>query len=309
MDFAQLRDALAGIVAIPVTPFAPDGTIDGPAYRAVLGHMVDNGIRVVTPNGNTSEYYALSAAETRESLDLTVDAVGTRAVVVAGVGGSVPQAIEAAEYARAAGAHAIMIHQPVHPYVSRSGWVEYHAQIAAAVPELGVLTYLRNPSIDGSDLSELAGRASNLVAVKYAVPDPVRFATVMQGCDASDIVWIAGLAESSAPGYFAYGATGFTSGLVNLAPRLSLDMLEALRIGDRRKVMEIWAVIRPFEELRARNNSEHNVSVVKEALAQLGLCSRDVRPPISPLGEADRATVAGFLGALVGDRDLTEVAS
>jgi 4-hydroxy-tetrahydrodipicolinate synthase len=309
MDFAQLREALAGIVAIPVTPFASDGLIDGAAYRAVLNHMVDNGIEVVTPNGNTSEYYALSWDETREALDLTVEAVGTRAVVVAGVGGPVPQAIKAAEYARAAGAHAIMIHQPVHPYVSRSGWVDYHAEIAAAVPELGVVIYLRNPSIEGSDVNDLAGRAPHLVAVKYAVPDPVRFATVMQGCEADGIVWIAGLAESSAPGYFAYGATGFTSGLVNVAPALSLDMLDALRSGDRKKVMRIWGVIRPFEELRARNNSEHNVSVVKEALAQLGLCSRDVRPPISVLSEVDRATVAGFLGALVDGHDLAEAAS
>ncbi|WP_461188641.1 dihydrodipicolinate synthase family protein [Arthrobacter sp. Z4-13] len=308
MDLHQLRAALAGIVAIPVTPFASDGLVDGPAYRRVLENMVDNGIKVVTPNGNTSEYYALSPAETRQVLDATVDAVGTKAVIVAGVGGPLPQAIEAAEYARAAGANAIMIHQPVHPYVSRSGWVEYHAAIASAVPELGVVTYLRNPSIEGSDLNSLADRAPNLVAVKYAVPDPVRFATVMQGCQNQGIVWIAGLAESSAPGYFAYGATGFTSGLVNLAPKLSLDMLEALRLGDRDRVMEIWAIIRPFEELRARHNSENNVSVVKEALAQLGLCSRDVRPPISTLSEEDRALVAGFLGALVG-RELTKVAS
>ncbi|MBG6185004.1 4-hydroxy-tetrahydrodipicolinate synthase [Arthrobacter sp. CAN_A214] len=309
MEFPQLRDAMAGIVAIPVTPFAPNGAIDGPAYRAVLNHMVDHGIKVVTPNGNTSEYYALSPAETREVLDATVDAVGITAVIVAGVGGSLPQAVEAAEHARAAGAHAIMIHQPVHPSVSRSGWVDYQAEIAAAVPELGVVIYLRNPTIEGSDIGELAGRAPNLVAVKYAVPDPVRFATVMQGCQAQNIVWIAGLAESSAPGYFAYGATGFTSGLVNLAPELSLDLLDALRSGDREKVMGIWATIRPFEELRARNNSEHNVSVVKEALAQLGLCSRDVRPPISTLNDDDRATVTGFLGALVGGRDLARAAS
>jgi 4-hydroxy-tetrahydrodipicolinate synthase len=309
MNLLPLRQALAGVVAIPVTPFTGTGLIDEPAYGAVLNHMIEGGINVVTPNGNTSEFYALSTAETRRVLDLTISVVGSRAVIVSGVGGSVPEAIEAAQYARDAGADAIMVHQPVHPYVSRSGWVEYHAQIANAVPELGMVTYLRNPVIEGKDVEELAHRAANFVAVKYAVPDPVRFATVMQQCNADTLVWIAGLAESSAPGYFAYGATGFTSGLVNIAPRLSLDLLDALRAGDREEVMRIWAAIRPFEELRARRNSENNVSVVKEALAQLGLCRRDVRPPISTLGEEERLLVAGFLGSLVGAEAPVEAVS
>jgi hypothetical protein len=37
--------------------------------------------------------------------------------------------------------------------------------------------------------------------------------------------------------------------------------------------------IRVFEELRADDASADNVSVVKEALAQLGLAPRAVRPP------------------------------
>ena len=43
--------------------------------------------------------------------------------------------------------------------------------------------------------------------------------------------------------------------------------------------MKAWELTRRFEELRAADSSADNVSVVKEALAQLGLCRRDVRPP------------------------------
>lgn len=38
-----------------------------------------------------------------------------------------------------------MVHQPVHPYVSQDGWVDYHRAIAEAVPGLGVVPYVRNP--------------------------------------------------------------------------------------------------------------------------------------------------------------------
>lgn len=56
--------------------------------------------------------------------------------------------------------------------------------------------------------------------------------------------------------------------------------------------MKVWERIRRFEELRAANASADNVTVVKEALASLGLCRRDIRPPSRELPESERAEVA-----------------
>lgn len=56
--------------------------------------------------------------------------------------------------------------------------------------------------------------------------------------------------------------------------------------------MKVWERIRRFEELRADRQSANNVTVVKEALASLGLCGRDVRPPSRVLPEPQRAEVA-----------------
>jgi 4-hydroxy-tetrahydrodipicolinate synthase len=295
MNFQMLRDTLSSVVAIPVTPFDSVGRVAAPAYRTVVRRLVDGGIEVITPNGNTGEFYALSAEEAQRAADITVEEVNGAATVLVGVGHAVPDAIAAARYAREAGAEAIMIHQPVHPYVSLAGWVDYHREIANAVPELGVVLYVRNPRIDGACLAALGEAAPNVVAVKYAVPDPVRFGTVAQEAGGSRFVWIAGLAELSAPGYWALGATGFTSGLANVDPGLSVAMLTALRANDYPAARKIWQRIRPFEALRAAGESENNVSVVKEALAQLGLCRRDVRPPSQVLDDAGRAEVTRFL--------------
>ena len=49
----QLRDALATVVVVPVTPFDEDGTPDLDTYAALAGRLVDSGITVITPNGNT----------------------------------------------------------------------------------------------------------------------------------------------------------------------------------------------------------------------------------------------------------------
>lgn len=295
MSFDALRSRLAGIVAITVTPFTEDGSIDDAGYARLLTRMTDAGINVVTPNGNVSEFYSLTDEEARHAVELTVTTVGPDCTVLAGVGHSIPHAVEAARHARDAGAQAIMVHQPVNPFVSSAGWVEYNRQIAAAVPELGVVLYVRNPGIEGSAIAELADSSPNLVGVKYAVSDPARFASVVQGCNRERLVWIAGNAELSAPGYWAFGARGFTSGFANVAPALSLEMLASLRSGDFENAMKVWEKIRPFEEMRAVRESADNVSVVKETLAQLGLCRRDVRPPISTLDDSNRTLISGMI--------------
>ncbi|MFF8595750.1 dihydrodipicolinate synthase family protein [Streptomyces sp. NPDC015220] len=294
VTFQSQRTALADVVAIPVTPFAPDGAVDTVTHRALLRRLLDGGVTTLTPNGNTGEFYALTPEERRLVTELTVEEAAGRASVLVGVGHDVPTAVASARHARAHGAQMVMVHQPVHPYVSQGGWVDYHRAIAEAVPELGVVPYLRDARLPGARLAELADACPNVIGVKYAVPDAARFAAFARDAGLDRFVWVAGLAEPYAPSYFSAGATGFTSGLVNVAPAVSLDMIESLRAGDYPAAMKVWERIRRFEELRAANGSADNVTVVKEALASLGLCRREVRPPSKPLPEGERAEVAAI---------------
>ncbi len=71
--FETQRAALADVVAIPVTPFAEDGSVDPGTYRALLRRLLDGGITTLTPNGNTGEFYALSPAERSLVTELTVE--------------------------------------------------------------------------------------------------------------------------------------------------------------------------------------------------------------------------------------------
>ncbi|MCX2729426.1 dihydrodipicolinate synthase family protein [Saccharopolyspora sp. NFXS83] len=295
MKFDEVWRRLADVIAITPTPFTADDTVDVPTTERVVARLLDGGVRVLTVNGNTGEFYTLSAAEARGLVDLTAAAAGPETLLIVGVGFDAATAIESARYAQDRGAAGVMVHQPVHPYVSRQGWVDYHRTIASAVPDLAVLPYVRTPRIEAADFMALADACPNVLAVKYAVPDPARFASVARVAGTDRFTWIAGLAELSAPGYAAVGATGFTSGLASVAPELSLRMYDALSAGDFPAAMRVWDLVREFEELRLADSSAENVSVIKEALHQIGFGRPDVRPPASLLDSATRGRVSKIL--------------
>ncbi len=83
--------------------------------------------------------------------------------------------------------------------------------------------------------------------MKYAVANPARFAAVAADAGAGRFTWVAGSAELHAPGYFALGATGFTSGLANVDPSTSLRLWRALdggRAGSRERDLAPGASLR-----------------------------------------------------------------
>ncbi|HLO36676.1 MAG TPA: dihydrodipicolinate synthase family protein [Candidatus Deferrimicrobium sp.] len=188
-----------------------------------------------------------------------------------------------------------MVHEPTGPFRSPEGWLRYHAELASTVPGLAIVPYIRDAAIRAEDLRALVASAPNVVAVKYAVPDPVRFAEIVG--NGPGLVWICGLAERWAPFFWPAGATAFTSGLALVEPRLSLALLGHLRAHRLPAARAVWSLVAPFEALRARNGGAANVPAIKEALAlRIGI-GRTVRPPISELGSEDRREVSRILAA------------
>ncbi|MEW1844151.1 dihydrodipicolinate synthase family protein [Nonomuraea angiospora] len=294
MRFGELSRALRDVVAIPVTPYV-DGVPDLALYRSLLRRLVDAGVKVLTPNGNTGEFYALSAEERLQLITAAAEAAQGEAHLLAGIGLDVATAVEEARHAAAHGIRMVMVHQPVHPHVSAQGWLDYHREIAEAVPDLALVLYLRNAWVDGRLLARLGDLCPNVIALKYAVADVNRFAQLRSEVGPDRFVWIAGLAEPYALSYAVHGAEGFTSGLVNVNPAFSLRLRDALREERYPAAERMLQDIARFEHLRAVDAGANNVSVVKEAMHQLGLCDRAVRAPSTVLGEPERQEVARIL--------------
>jgi 4-hydroxy-tetrahydrodipicolinate synthase len=125
-----------------------------------------------------------------------------------------------------------------------------------------------------------------VAGVKWACPTPLRLAEAIRRCD-PEIVWVDGLAEPWAPPFFAVGARGFTSGLINVWPEHSMAIHAALEKGDYAVARKLIDLMAGFEDLRSEEQNGTNVTVVKTALQLLGKDCGATRPPSAwPLTEA-----------------------
>jgi 4-hydroxy-tetrahydrodipicolinate synthase len=293
--YSRVIEKIKGINAINVTPFDAGLEIDWTALQNNITFLLEKGIEAIYPCGNTGEFYALSVEEAKEVTRFVTNFVDKRSIVIAGVGYDVKTACELARNAEECGADGLMLHQPIHPYLLPAGLIEYYKQIAAST-SLPIIIYVRSEQISLEVLQAVA-KLPNIVGVKYAVNHLPSFTKAVQGVK-DEIVWICGTAEMWAPYFFAAGAVGFTSGLVNVETTRPFNMLNALREGNYPEAMSIWQEVAPFEDLRAKYNTGNNVTVVKEAMFQLGLLpNKAVRPPISELNENEVKQVTDLLKA------------
>ena len=151
--------------------------------------------------------------------------------LIGGVGRSIVDACKLARASRAAGAAALMVHQPPDPFVSPRGVVGYMQRLADAADGLPLLLYLRNDGI-GLDAIEALCRVQGVAGVKWAMPDAACASPKRSVAATPSIVWVDGLAEPWAPPFFAVGARGFTSGLINVWPEHSVAIHAALERND-----------------------------------------------------------------------------
>src|SRR4051794_23180173 len=220
--------------------------------------------------------------------------IGGRVPLLAGVGRSIGDACALAIASRAAGASALMVHQPPDPFVSPRGVVSYVQRIAEAGGGLPLMLYLRNDGI-GLDTIEALCKVQGVAGVKWASPTPLRLAEAIRR-SSPDIVWVGGLAETWAPPLCAVGARGFTSGLINVWPEHSVAIHAALEAGDYPRANQLIDVMNAFEEIRAEEQNGTNVTAVKAALQLMGNDCGPTRPPSAwPLKDRQMATLKQLL--------------
>ena len=290
----ELRRALTGISGILVTPFTADDTLAPGRQAPIVERAIAAGVHVLVANGNTGEFYGLTMGEAETMVRAAAGHVAGRVPLLAGVGRSVGDACRLAKTSAAAGADALMVHQPPDPFAAPRGVVDYVRRVAKAAEGLPIVLYLRNDSIGVTAIRDLCA-IEGVIGVKWATPNPLKLSEAIRAAD-PEIVWVGGLAEVWAPPLYAVGARGFTSGLINVWPERSVAIHRALEAGDYAEAGRLISEMQIFESVRAEELHGTNVTGVKAALQLLGHDCGHARPPSAwPLTEAQLERLAEFV--------------
>lgn len=292
----SLDQALTGISGILVTPYDDKGDVAPQKLVPIIDRALSAGLHMPVVNGNTGEFYALTTDEASTMVREVVGLVDGRAPVLAGIGRGIRDAQALAKVSAEAGATALMVHQPPDPFVSPRGVVDYLKAIADASGGLPMMLYLRNDAIGTKAIADLCA-VPGVKGVKWATPNPLKLAEAKAACD-PNIVWVGGLAEVWAPTFYAVGARGFTSGLINVWPERSIAIHTALEAGDYAGANALIAGMRAFEDIRAEEMNGTNVTGVKAALKALGRdCGPTRAPSAWPLTAAQQGKLDAFIAA------------
>ncbi len=293
-DRSDWRAILADVAVVTVTPFSGDRleAVDHRAMEQNLEHLVGGGIRLLVAGGNTGEFAALSGGEVVEIVTTHVRAARGVARVIAGVGYRPDDAVRIGRASMVSGADGLMVHHAIHPYTSEPGLIRYYDALAEALPGVPLILYVRGPQLSADGVRRLA-QVESIVGIKMGHADPERFAGFVAA--APDLAWVCGVAEGWAVPFWAGGAIGFTSGIANVAPERSLEVLGALKAGDIARAEELVDRLRPIEKLRAARGDANNVAVIKAAMDMVGLVGGGLRPPLSELEPGDRAELVQIL--------------
>lgn len=285
MNIRDYKRVLTGISGVHVTAYDQAGAIAPEATGRIIGRIAGAGIHNIVCGGNTGEFYSLRFEELVRLQAICVEAVDGRTVVTAAAGRSVGEAIATAAAAKRAGAQGVMVHHPLDPFAAPHAQADYFIAVAEA-SELPLVAYVRSDAIPVDALARVATHP-NVAGVKFASSNLMLFAECVRSTEGTDAVWICGLAEGWAAPFYALGAKGFTSGLVNVDPARSLAIWKALEAGDYAHARALVAKIAGFEVLRTKFNNGANVTVVKEALSLRGEDVGPVRLPGLPALDAD----------------------
>ncbi len=293
---SDLHKSLTGVSGILVTPFDEAGEIAPDLQRPIVERAIEAGVHVLTANGNTGEFYGLTLEEAQAMVHAAGQHIDDRVPMVAGVGRGGRDAQARAEASGLAGASALMIHQPPDPFVSPRGLVHYVEAVREAGDGLPIVLYLRNDAI-GTDAIRAMCLIDGVIGVKWAIPNPMKLKAAIAACP-DDIVWTGGLAEVWAPTFYAVGARGFTSGLINVWPERSVAINTALEGGDYEEARSLIAGMQVFEDIRAEEQGGANVPGVKAALQMMGEDCGAARPPAAwPLSDSQRQRLETFMTA------------
>ena len=277
-----------------VTPMTPAGDVDLEATAALARHLVDHGHDGLVLNGTTGEAPTTHAPEKADVVRAVVDAVGDRAVVLAGAGSNdTAHAVRMAEQAAEAGAHGLLVITPYYSRPSQEGVYRHTVAIADAT-DLPVMLYdvpARTVVRYAPETLDRLAAHDRVVAIKDATGDVV---SALAAIERTGLAWYSGDDGLLLP-FLAVGAAGVVSMAGHVVGDELAETIRRFDAGDTAGARAAFLSV--AAEIDLICGSGNGALRSKLVLALLGLIPSDAMR--LPQAAADEAEVAAVRAALV----------
>lgn len=286
-ETVKAESTFGTVLTAMVTPFTSDGTkIDYDAAGKLANDLVDLGNNGLVVNGTTGESPTTDEHEKLQLLKVVIDAVGSRAKVVAGAGSNdTAHSILLAKDAQKAGAHGLLVVTPYYNKPPQAG-IYAHMVAVADATDLPVMIY---------DIPGRAGVAINNDTMLQLAQHP----KIVANKDAKGDLWAASqiMAQSDLAYYsgddplnlalLAIGAVGVVSVTGHIVADRHKLMVEAMQNNDVKTAREINRSLVPITE--GIMTKAGGAIMVKAALDQLGRTGGgSLRLPLIPATDDQR---------------------
>jgi 1-pyrroline-4-hydroxy-2-carboxylate deaminase len=279
---------VATTLAFREDPSAPAGlAVDYDRFAEHVDLLMQNGCRGVGPNGSLGEYSSLTDEERRRVIQVAVEAVDGRGIVIAGAHGvGSHQARKWAELAREDGADGVLLLPPTLYRANEREVISHFEEVAKA--GLPIMAY-NNPYDTKVDLvPSLVAKLAEIpevVAIKEFSGDVRRVYEIKELCD---IDIIAG-ADDVLFELMVNGAVGWFAGYPNAFPRQAVELYDLLIEG------RWWEARNLYEQLVAVFRWDSRTEFVQAIKLSMDICGNSyggpTRPPRGPLTDEQAAQV------------------
>jgi len=305
---------LCGIIPPLVTPFDERDEVDERGLREEVRFMLNAGVHGLALCGSTGEGHTLSPEETRIIAETAFDEVSSYApqmthrstapsnfpIIIGVIANSTRQALRHAQAVRDFPVSALMVTPP--HYLFTPSETEMFAYFRAICEETGlpVLVYNVVPwaYLSADALVRLMSEVPEVIGVKQSAGDLHALAWLLANLPEGKVVLTA--VDDLLYPSFLLGAHGAIAGICTAAPKLSVQLWDAVKAGDHEKALSCHIkLLRLWRALHAPNFPAR----VKAALILQGVPAGRPRKPLEPLSGDDvdrlRSVLQNELGCSV----------
>ncbi len=277
-----------GSMTALVTPFR-NGELDLDALKKLVDWQIGEGTTGLVPVGTTGESPTLSHVEHETVVAQVVKLAAGRVPVIAGAGSNnTAEAIRFTRFAHQVGADAALVVTPYYNKPTQPGLIAHFGAVHDCADIPIIIYNIPGRSIidmTPATMGELA-RKPRIIGVKDATGDVARVSQQRAACGA-DFVQISG-EDASALGFNAHGGVGCISVTANVAPRLCAEFQAATLAGDYARALIYQDRLMPLHQAIF---IEPGLVGAKYALARMGMCTDEVRSPLTGLQDATKAAI------------------